>query len=77
MGQQIAQESLSELSIEQVEDTFESILLACSESVKAAEKYLPAGSTIITTTSVQATNPSISHGLAATKKGDYRILQSI
>ena len=57
-GQQIAQESLSELSMEQIEDTFKVNIISMFESVKAAEKYLPAGSTIVTTTSVQATNPS-------------------
>lgn len=57
-AQQIAVESLSELSIEQVEDTFKVNIISMYETVKAAEKHLPTGATIVTTTSVQATSPS-------------------
>lgn len=57
-AQQIARGSLEEMSIEQVEDTFRINIISMYESVKAAEKYLKEGSTIITTTSVQATDPS-------------------
>ena len=57
-AQQRAQESLEELTMEQVNDTFQVNIISMFESVKAAEKHLPAGSTIITTTSVQAFDPS-------------------
>lgn len=57
-AQQIAQPSLSDLSIKQVEDTFKVNVISMFETVKAAEKYLESGSTIITTTSVQSFDPS-------------------
>lgn len=57
-AQQIAQESLSELTIKQVEDTYKVNIISMFETVKAAEKHLPVGSTIITTSSVQAFSPS-------------------
>lgn len=57
-AQQIATDSLEDLSLKQIEDTFKVNIISMFESVKAAEKHLQPGSTIITTTSVQATNPS-------------------
>lgn len=56
-AQQIAQPSLSELTMEQVNDTFKVNIISMFESVKAAEKYLEPGSAIVTTTSVQASRP--------------------
>lgn len=57
-AQQIAQTSLSDLTIEQVEDTFKVNVISMFESVKAAETHLKPGSAIITTTSVQSFDPS-------------------
>ncbi len=57
-AQQIAQPSLSDLSIEQVEDTFKVNVISMFETVKAAENNLKPGSTIVTTTSVQSFDPS-------------------
>src|SRR5699024_6790302 len=57
-GQQFAINSLSDLSIQQVEDTFKVNVVSMFEAVKAAEKYLKPGSSIITTTSIQSVNPS-------------------
>ncbi len=57
-AQQIAQKTLEDLSMEQIKDTFQVNIISMYESVKAAEKHLPAGSSIITTTSVQASGPS-------------------
>lgn len=56
-AQQIAQPSLSELTMEQVNDTFKVNIISMFESVKAAEKYLEPGSAIVTTTSVQGSRP--------------------
>ena len=56
-AQQIAQPSLSDLSIKQVEDTFKVNVISMFETVKEAEKHLKPGSTIITTTSVQSFDP--------------------
>lgn len=57
-AQQIAQPTLSDLTIKQVEDTFKVNIISMFETVKAAEEYLEPGSAIITTTSVQSFNPS-------------------
>ena len=57
-AQQIAWESISELPLEQVKDTFIVNIISMFELVKAAEPHLPAGGAIITTTSIQAYNPS-------------------
>ncbi|BAK16205.1 SDR family oxidoreductase [Solibacillus sp. FSL W7-1472] len=57
-GQQIAQPTLSDLTIKQVEDTFKVNIISMFEAVKAAEEHLEPGSAIITTTSVQSYNPS-------------------
>lgn len=57
-ARQIAQPSLSDLTINQVEDTFKVNIISMFETVKAAEKHLAPGSAIITTTSVQSFDPS-------------------
>lgn len=57
-AQQIAEDTLSERSLKQIEDTFKVNIISMFESVKAAEKYLKEGSAIITTTSVQSFDPS-------------------
>ncbi|MGE7987783.1 SDR family oxidoreductase [Lysinibacillus fusiformis] len=66
--QQIAQPSLSDLTINQVQDTFKVNIISMFETVKAAEEHLEPGSAIITTTSVQSFDPSSSlMDYAATK----------
>ncbi|HPR81254.1 MAG TPA: SDR family oxidoreductase [Enterococcus sp.] len=57
-AQQFARKSISELAIQQVRDTFTVNIISMFALVKEAEPYLPAGGAIITTTSVQATDPS-------------------
>lgn len=57
-AQQIAHPSIGDLPIEQVKDTFMVNIISMFALVKEAEPYLPAGGAILTTTSVQATNPS-------------------
>jgi NAD(P)-dependent dehydrogenase (short-subunit alcohol dehydrogenase family) len=57
-GQQISQQSIAELPIQQVKDTFTVNIIAMFALVKEAEPHLPAGGAIVTTTSVQAFNPS-------------------
>ena len=57
-AQQIAHTDLSNLSMKQIHDTFKVNIISMFESVKAAEKYLEPGSSIITTTSVQSFDPS-------------------
>ncbi|MFK4568037.1 SDR family oxidoreductase [Enterococcus sp. UD-01] len=57
-AQQVAQESLAELPIDQVKDTFQVNIISMFALVKAAESHLPPGGTIITTTSLQSFNPS-------------------
>lgn len=67
-AQQIAQTSLEDLSMEQIRETFEVNLFSMYESVKAAEKHLKPGASIILTTSVQGFEPStIFMDYAATK----------
>ena len=67
-AQQIAQSTLSNLTMKQVQDTFKVNVISMFETVKAAEAHLKAGSAIITTTSVQSFNPSTSlMDYAATK----------
>ncbi|GED65736.1 SDR family oxidoreductase [Lysinibacillus fusiformis] len=67
-AQQIAQPSLSDLTINQVQDTFKVNIISMFETVKAAEEHLKPGSAIITTTSVQSFDPSSSlMDYAATK----------
>lgn len=57
-AQQITQPSLAELTMEQVRDTFDVNIISMFATVKAALPHLPAESSIITTTSVQAFSPS-------------------
>lgn len=57
-AQQIAQTSLEDLSMEQVKDSFTVNIISMFAIVKAAVPHLPAGSSIITTTSVQGYKPS-------------------
>lgn len=57
-AQQIAQPSLSDLTMKQVHDTFKVNIISMFETVKAAEKHLKPGSAVLTTTSVQSFNPS-------------------
>ncbi|EMF49684.1 SDR family oxidoreductase [Streptococcus parauberis] len=57
-AQQISQESIETLSIQQVKDTFTINIISMFAIVQEAVSHLPAGSSIITTTSVQAFNPS-------------------
>lgn len=57
-GKQIAIENLEDLDDEQVLQTFQVNILAMFTVTRAALKHLPAGSSIINTTSVQAYDPS-------------------
>ncbi|MCB4208533.1 SDR family oxidoreductase [Arthrobacter sp. UM1] len=57
-GKQISVPSLQELTDEQVEETFDVNILAMFRVTRAALEHLPAGSSIINTTSVQAYSPS-------------------
>lgn len=57
-AQQFAQDSLEDLSMDQVRDTFEVKLFTIYEAVKAAEPHLNPGASIIVTTSEQGFNPS-------------------
>lgn len=55
---QQSQPDISDLPLSQVKDTFMINVISMFALVKAAEPHLPAGSAIITTTSIQAFNPS-------------------
>lgn len=57
-GKQIASESIEDITDEQFTETFTVNIIAMFRIVKAALKHLPAGSSIINTTSIQAYNPS-------------------
>ncbi len=57
-GRQIAVESLEEIEDEQWEETFAVNIHAMFRLTKAALAHLPAGSTIVNTTSIQAYQPS-------------------
>lgn len=57
-AQQISQESIETLPIQQVKDTFTINIISMFAIVQEAVSHLPAGSSIIMTTSVQAFNPS-------------------
>ncbi|MFL4474383.1 SDR family oxidoreductase [Paeniglutamicibacter sp. MACA_103] len=57
-GKQIAIENLEDLDDEQILQTFQVNVLAMFTVTRAALRHLPAGSSIINTTSVQAYDPS-------------------
>lgn len=57
-AQQIAKESLADISLQQFKDTFQVKLYSMFEILKAAEDHLEPGAAIITTTSSQSFNPS-------------------
>lgn len=57
-GQQISQPSLAKLPIEQVRATFEVNIVAMFALAQAALPKMPAGGSIVTTTSIQAYAPS-------------------
>ncbi|MDK1360813.1 SDR family oxidoreductase [Arthrobacter sp. zg-Y1219] len=57
-GKQVAVDNLEDLSDEQLDDTFKTNIYAFFRITKAALPHLPAGSSIINTTSIQAYNPS-------------------
>lgn len=57
-GKQVAVENLEDLSDEQLDDTFKTNIYAFFRITKAALPHLPAGSSIINTTSIQAYMPS-------------------
>ena len=57
-GKQVAQEDIGEITDEQFDHTLKTNVYAMFWLTKAAVPHLPAGSTIINTTSIQAYNPS-------------------
>ncbi|MGO1489237.1 MAG: SDR family oxidoreductase [Arachnia sp.] len=57
-GKQIAQECIEDITDEQFTDTFNVNIVAMFRVTKAALTHLPAGSTIINSTSIQAYAPS-------------------
>ena len=57
-GKQAAQENIEDITDEQLINTFAINVFSLFWTVKAALPYLPAGSTIITTSSIQAYQPS-------------------
>ena len=57
-GRQVHVDDIESIDMEQVESTFKINIIAMYAVVKAAVKHLPAGSSIINTTSIQAYDPS-------------------
>jgi NAD(P)-dependent dehydrogenase (short-subunit alcohol dehydrogenase family) len=57
-GKQVAQEDIGQISDEQFDHTLKTNVYAMFWLTRAAVPHMPAGSTIINTTSVQAYNPS-------------------
>lgn len=57
-GKQIDVQNLEELTDEQVEQTYQTNILAMFRTSRAALRHLPAGATIINTTSVEAYMPA-------------------
>ncbi len=57
-GKQVAKESIEDISTEQLEDTFKINVFSMFWTIKEALPLLPEGSTIITTSSIQAYQPS-------------------
>ena len=57
-GRQIVQESLEDLTDEQLDDTFNVNILAMFRITREALKHLKAGSSIVNTTSIQAYQPA-------------------
>ncbi|AVL02388.1 SDR family oxidoreductase [Pediococcus pentosaceus] len=57
-GQQIAHKKIDDLPVQQIRDSFEVNVVAMLALVKAAKPHIPAGGAIVTTTSIQAFNPS-------------------
>ena len=57
-GKQVAVENLEDLSDEQLDDTFKTNIYSFFRVTKAARPHLPAGSSIINSTSIQAYSPS-------------------
>lgn len=57
-GKQVAIEDIMDLSTKQMRETFETNIFAMFWLTKAALKHLPAGASIINTTSIQAYQPS-------------------
>ncbi|WP_122260544.1 SDR family oxidoreductase [Ornithinimicrobium cerasi] len=57
-GRQVAQESIEDITDEQFDDTVRTNIYAMFWTCRAAVKHLPAGSSIILTSSIQAYSPS-------------------
>lgn len=57
-GMQQAVEDIKELSTKQIMDTFTTNIISMYWTVQEALEYLPAGASIITTTSIQSAEPS-------------------
>lgn len=57
-GKQVSKESIDEITTEQLEKTFAVNVFSLFWTVKAALPHLPEGATIITTSSIQAYQPS-------------------
>lgn len=73
-GKQQAADDITKLSTKQIKETFETNVYPIFWTVKAAMKYLKPGASIITTTSIQAYNPSPYLLDYATTKGAIRTL---